>query len=485
MPDRPNIRAGGWLSPFVHLTNNWISLTGVVMVTTATIFWLFLLPTTLRGETENPYIGILAYLAIPAPFFIGLLLVPLGIWVKRRREGRAGVYPPEFPPLHWSNHELRKLTYFFGGATVLNLVIASQVTYGAVNYMDSVTFCGETCHTVMRPEFTAYQNSPHSRVECVKCHIGPGAGWFVRSKLSGVGQVFAVAFNTYPRPIPTPIRNLRPARETCETCHWPQKYAEDRLRVIPKYADDAPNTLTKTVLLMRIGGGNGGFGIHGRHLGPGVVIRYGHSDEARQTIPWVEYNVQGRKKVYAVPDAKPNGFGLAIREMDCMDCHNRPSHGYELPERAVDQSMNSGAISVSLPFARKKAVEILKASYTTRKEAERKIPAAFAKYYQESHPAIWAQRHTEIASSAREVLAIWNRNIFPEMNVTWGKYPINIGHNEFPGCFRCHDGSHNASDGRSISQDCNACHNLLAVDEATPKVLTDLGISDAKTVDAK
>ena len=485
MPDRSNIRAGGWLSPFVHLTNNWISLTGVVMVTTATIFWLFLLPTTLRGEMENPYIGILAYLTIPAPFFIGLVLVPLGVWVKRRREERAGVYPPEFPPLHWSNHELRKLAYFFGGATVLNLVIASQVTYGAVNYMDSVTFCGQTCHTVMRPEFTAYQNSPHSRVECVKCHIGPGAGWFVRSKLSGVGQVFAVALNTYPRPIPTPIRNLRPARETCETCHWPQKYGEDRLRVIPKYADDAPNTLTKTVLLMRIGGGNGGVGIHGRHLGPGVVIRYGHSDEARQTIPWVEYNVQGRKKVYAVPDAKPNGFGLAIREMDCMDCHNRPSHGYELPERAVDQSMNSGAISVSLPFARKKAVEILKASYTTSKEAERKIPAAFAKYYQESYPAIWAQRHTEIASSAREVLAIWNRNIFPEMNVTWGKYPINIGHNDFPGCFRCHDGSHNASDGRSISQDCSACHNLLAVDEASPKVLTDLGISDAKTVDAK
>ena len=485
MPDRSNIRAGGWLSPFVHLANNWISLTGVVMVTTATIFWLFLLPTTLRGETENPYIGILAYLTIPAPFFIGLLLVPLGIWLKRRREGRAGVYPPEFPPLHWSNRELRKLAYFFGGATVLNLVIASQVTYGAVNYMDSVTFCGQTCHTVMRPEFTAYQNSPHSRVECVKCHIGPGAGWFVRSKLSGVGQVFAVAFNTYPRPIPTPIRNLRPARETCETCHWPQKYGEDRLRVIPKYADDAPNTLTKTVLLMRIGGGNGGVGIHGRHLGPGVVIRYGHSDEARQTIPWVEYNVQGRKKVYAVPDAKPNGLGLAIREMDCMDCHNRPSHTYELPERAVDQSMNSGAISASLPFARKKAVEILKASYTTRKEAERKIPAAFAKYYQESYPAIWAQRRAEIASSAREVLAIWDRNIFPEMNVTWGKYPINIGHNDFPGCFRCHDGSHNASDGRSISQDCSACHNLLAVDEPTPKVLTDLGISDAKTVDAK
>jgi hypothetical protein len=399
-PDHSSSRSRAWLSPLVHLSNNWISLAGVVIVTTATVFWLFLLPVTLRGEAASPYIGILVFLTLPIPFFAGLLLIPLGMWIKRRREGRAGLYPPQFPPLHWSNREFRKLVYFFGATTVLNLAIASQLAYGAVNYMESVSFCGKTCHTVMQPEFAAYQNSPHSRVECVKCHIGPGAGWFVRSKLSGVGQVFAVAFNTYPRPIPAPVHNLRPARETCETCHWPQKYGEDRLRVIPKYADDETNTLTKTVLLMRIGGGNRGVGIHGTHLGAGVVVRYGHSDDARQTIPWVEYAIPGRKTEYAAADAKPGGAGLTIREMDCMDCHNRPSHSYDLPERAVDRSMSSGAISASLPFAKKKAVEILKASYTTREDAAQRIPAAFAKYYQESYPAIWVQRQAEVTARA-------------------------------------------------------------------------------------
>ncbi|SPE32118.1 Cytochrome c family protein [Candidatus Sulfopaludibacter sp. SbA6] len=481
-------RGRGWLSPFIYLSNNWISLAGVVIVTTATIFWLFVLPITLRGETKSPYVGILSFLVLPVPFFAGLALVPLGIWLKRKREGRSGIYPPEFPPLTWHNAELRRLVYFVGAATVANIAIASQLSYGAVNYMDSVTFCGQTCHTVMQPEYTAYQNSPHSNVECVKCHIGPGAGWFVRSKLSGVGQVFAVTFNTYPRPIPTPVHNLRPARETCESCHWPQKYGEDRVRIISKYAEDETNSLTKTVLLMKIGGGNNGIGIHGTHLGrrPGeVVVRYGHSDEARQTIPWVEYTADGAKTVYATADAKPDGAGLTMREMDCMDCHNRPSHTYDLPDRALDLAMRDGLISAALPFAKKKALEILKATYSSREDAAQKIPAAFAKYYQDSYPAVWSARRSEVTASAGQVLGIYNRNIFPDMDVTWGKYPLNIGHTDFPGCFRCHDGGHSAKDGKSITQDCNACHNLLAMDEANPKVLTDLGITEAKAPDSK
>jgi hypothetical protein len=479
MPSENSDRIRGtWLSPIIHLCNNWISLAGVVIVTTASVFWLFLLPITLRGETQSPYIGILVFLGLPAPFFMGLILIPLGIWIKRKREGRTGVYPPEFPPLSWNNPELRRLAYFVGVTTVLNLVIASQLSYGAVNYMDSVTFCGQTCHTVMQPEFTAYQNSPHSKVECVKCHIGPGAGWFVRSKLSGVGQVFAVTFHTYPKPIPTPVHNLRPARETCEQCHWPQKYGEDRLKVIPKFAEDETNSLTKTVLLMKIGGGNRGIGIHGTHLGAGVKIRYAHSDEGRQTIPWIEYNGPGGKTVYATPDVKT--AGLPVREMDCMDCHNRPSHSYDLPDRGLDKAMNAGLISPSLPFAKKKALEILKGNYTTRDEAAQKIPAAFEAYYQQSYPAIWSSRQAEVASSAMEVLAVYNRNVFPEMKVNWGAYPINIGHTDFPGCFRCHDGGHVSPDGRSVSQDCSACHNLLAMDEANPKVLTDLGIVESK-----
>ena len=479
-PNRPQNTKRGWLSPIIHLSNNWISLAGVVIVTTATIFWLFLLPITLRGETSNPYVGILAFLTIPGPFFLGLILIPLGMWLKRKREGRRGIYPPEFPPLNWHNRDFRRLVYFVGATTVVNIVIASQLSYGAVNYMDSVTFCGETCHNVMQPEYTAYQNSPHSRVECVKCHIGPGASWFVRSKLSGVSQVFAVAFNTYPRPIPAPVHNLRPARETCETCHWPERYAEDRIRVIPTFAEDEANTATKTVLLMKVGGGNRGIGIHGTHLGPGVVIRYGHSDEARQNIPWVEYNNKGKTTIYATSDAKPDGAGLTMRTMDCIDCHNRPSHQFQLPNRAMDQAMAADLISPALPFARKKGLEILKVNYATRDEAATRIPAAFEEFYQKNYPAVWGQRQAEVTSSAKELLAIWDRNIFPDMDVTWGKYPVNIGHTDYPGCFRCHDGGHNAKNGDSITQDCNACHNILSMDEPNPKVLTELGITQPK-----
>ena len=474
-PNNPNSIGPKWLSPVIHLCNNWISLVGVVTVTTATIFWLFLLPTTLRGGTDNPYVGILSYLTIPVPFFLGLLLIPIGMWVQRRRERRAAMYPPDFPALAWSNPELRKLAYFIGVTTVINIVVASQLSYGAVEYMDSVTFCGKTCHNVMQPEYTAYQNSPHSRVECVKCHIGPGASWFVRSKLSGVGQVFAVAFDTYPRPIPTPVRNLRPARETCEACHYPQKYGEDRVQILPKFAEDEGNTRTETVLLMKIGGGNHGIGIHGTHLGPGVTIRYRPTDEARQEIPWVEYDGPGGRTVYAVKDAKTDG--LAVREMDCMDCHNRPTHTYELPDHGLDNLMDAGLVSASLPFAKKQALEILKAKYASREEAAARIPQAFEKYYQDKYPQIWSARRSDITASALQVLSLWNRNVFPEMKVAWGTYPNNLGHMDFPGCFRCHDGSHAAKDGRSITQDCNACHNLLAVEEKKPKVLTDLGLT--------
>lgn len=468
-----------WLSPFVYLSNNWLSRIGVVIVTTAAVFWLLLLPTSLRGEVSNPYIGILAFLLLPACFLLGLGLIPLGIWLRTRRERHKGIYPADFPPLDFRNVELRRLLAFVALTTVANLIIGSQSIYGAVTYMDSVTFCGQTCHTVMEPEFAAYQNSPHSRVDCVACHIGPGAPWFVRSKLSGVGQVFAVTFNTYPRPIPTPVRNLRPARETCEACHWPQKFGEDRVQVLPKYADDEANTVSYTVLLMLIGGGRTSRGIHGAHLGPGITVEYSPSDESRQTMPRVEYrnSSTGRTAVYLAADAKPDAAGkLPRRLMDCMDCHNRPTHTFELPERAVDHAIATGLISRSLPFIKKTGVELLRKEYRTQAEAAEAIPAGLERFYQQSRPDLFVQRRFEITQSARAILAIYQRNVFPQMKVNWGAYPNNLGHTDFSGCFRCHDDAHAASDGKKITQDCNTCHRLLAMEEAAPKILADLGL---------
>lgn len=466
------------LSPLVHLSNNPLSLAGVAVVTAATVFWIFLLPISLRGEVEHPYIGILAFLLLPAAFFGGLALIPMGICLRRRLEKKAGIYPLSFPPLDLRHAELRRLLSFIVLATAVNFVIATQVTYRAVTFMDTVSFCGQTCHTVMQPEFTAYQNSPHSRVECVKCHIGPGASWFVRSKLSGAGQVFAVMLHSYPTPIPVPVRNLRPARETCEDCHWPQQFGGDRLRVITRFGDDEANAMTKTVLLMHIGGGDGrARGIHGVHLGPGVVIEYAHADAARQTIPWVRYSGGGRAAEFLAAGADAKAVqGLPRRIMDCMDCHNRPTHTFELPERAVDRAMAAGDISPSLPFAKKQSVEILRKPYASGAEAASSIPAAFEQYYKDNHAAVYTARRDEIARSGRAVAAISNRNVFPVMKVSWGTYPNNIGHTDFPGCFRCHDDQHAAGDGRKISQDCGSCHNLLAMEDPSPKILSDLGL---------
>jgi nitrate/TMAO reductase-like tetraheme cytochrome c subunit len=451
-----------------------------VFVTTSTVFWIYLLPTTFGGELSNPYLGILGFLVLPAIFFLGLALIPLGIWWKLRRERERGSYPADFPPLTLRNPDFRRLIVFVAAATFVNIVIGSQLTYGALHYMDSVSFCGQTCHTVMQPEFVAYQNSPHSRVECVKCHIGPGASWFVRSKLSGVGQVFAVAFNTYPRPIPTPVHNLRPARDTCEGCHWPQKYGADRLRVISNYAEDEANSATKTVLLIKIGGaGSGGVGIHGFHMREGVKFEYAHSDEKRQTIPWVRYTgADGKAVEYFAPGVTPEQVkNLPVRLMDCMDCHTRPSHSFDIPERAVNTAIARGDIPAALPFAKKHSLELLKKGYSSREQAAAEIPKQFASIYREQHAEVYGQRRAEVEAAARGVLAIWNRNVFPGMNVTWGVYPNNIGHTDFPGCFRCHDDSHATSDGaRKIGQDCNTCHNLLAMDESDPKILTELGV---------
>ena len=219
-----------WISPLVFLSSNPISLTGVVLVTTATVLWVFLLPTLLQPNTANPYIGIPAFLLLPAVFVGGLILIPIGILLRRRKRRLQGLAVTSIPELRLDSPQLRQLLGFVAVASVANVIIASQFGYSAVNYMDTGAFCGLTCHNVMQPEYTSWVNSPHARVECAECHIGPGASWFVKSKLSGVGQVFAVAFNTYPRPIPTPVANLRPARETCEHCHWPARFTGDQFR---------------------------------------------------------------------------------------------------------------------------------------------------------------------------------------------------------------------------------------------------------------
>ena len=304
----------------------------------------------------------------------------------------------------------------------------------------------------------------------------------MRSKLSGVRQVFAVTFHTYSRPIPAPVKYLRPARETCEACHWPQRFTGDKFVVKTTYKDDEKNTPLTTALLLKVVGRTwqGSVGIHGRHLDEGSRIQYISIDPGRQVIPVVYYtDDKGKTVEYVSTDIQATKQQLAAgehRSMDCIDCHNRPTHAFELPENAVNKQMAAGFISPELPFIRKKAVELLKADYPDRDTAQRRIVEEITAYYRTNYPSVYNSRRSLVQQSAENVANIYLRNIFPSMKMTWGVHPNNIGHNDFPGCFRCHDGTHVSADGQVITNDCTACHNLLAVEEENPKVLTDLGL---------
>lgn len=481
MSERNTFRDWSRLAYF--FSQNFISLLGVVLTTSSAVtliaFWMydFILP-----GPPHPYVGILLFLLLPGFFVLGLLLIPVGIWLRRRKLLASGELPTEYPAIDLKIPAIRSSLLFVALASFLNLMIFGFASYRGVSYMDSTTFCGQTCHTVMQPEFSAYQNSPHSRVECVQCHIGPGAGWFVKSKLSGLRQVYAVTFKTYSHPIPSPVKYLRPARDTCEQCHWPQRFSGDKFILRTNYKEDEKNTPLTTALIVKIGGHtrDGSVGIHGRHLDDGSRIRYISTDDRRQVIPVVYYTDDTGKTVeYISTDIKVTKEQLAKAEkrvMDCIDCHNRPTHAFELPENAVDLRMSRGIIRTELPFIRKKAVELLKVDYPDRGTAKARIEEGITSFYRTSYPDIYNTKRALVEQSANGVSAIYLRNIFPDMKVTWGVHPNNIGHNDFPGCFRCHDGSHTSADGQTISNDCSACHNLLAVQEENPKVLTDLGL---------
>ena len=458
------------------LTRHWLSLLGVALLATALISWLFVLPQQVRGHVDNPYVGILVFLVLPAIFFTGLALVPIGVYLSKRQI-RTGLSEESFD----RKTALRRIAWFFGATTLLNILIGTQVSYRAVKYMETPQFCGATCHT-MKPELAAYQNSPHSRVECVECHVAPGAAGWISSKTSGVRQLIETVLNTSPRPIPSALESNRlvPARETCENCHWPQKFSGARLRLFSKYADDEANTRSETVLLMLVGG-NRISGIHGAHFGPGVHIRFAAADAKRQAIPWIEYRNtdKGEVRHFVTPEAPPDSATkLPQFDMECVDCHNRPTHTFDLPERAMDKALALGEIATGLPYIKKKSVELLKANYATGTEAAAKLPPDLAAFYQQNYPDLYAARSQDIRQAGQAVLAIYNRNVFPDLKVTWGTYPNNLGHTDFPGCFRCHDGSHATADGKTITQDCNTCHEPLAMEEASPEILKTLGIAD-------
>jgi len=458
-----------------------VSFAGAALATVSGLSILALFTSSLFGfEGGGPYVGILAYVLLPGLFVLGLLLMPVGLALARRRRIRlaaTGSSEPKLPILDFNSPRMRTLGLGFVALTTVNVLILAAASYKGLELMDSSQFCG-SCHSVMDPEVTAHDLSPHARVACVACHIGPGASWFVKSKLSGTWQVISVTLGLYPKPIPTPVHNLRPARETCEQCHWPTKFVGDRLEIKTHHDDDAASTPTKTVLLLHVGGSEGvrAKGIHW-HVDPSVKVRY-LADAKREKIEKVELvGADGVRRVYQTkgdpnPDAR-------WRDMDCVDCHNRPTHIYRSPEDEVDAALEAGRIDRALPFARREAVKALRQNYPTREAAMTGIAQAFEDFYSKSEPSRASELRPAIDAAVSELKAIWKRNVWPSMNIQWGTYPSFIGHGGSPpdptkGCMRCHDGDHATADGKVIPNDCDLCHNVLAQDEKDPAILKQL-----------
>lgn len=452
-----------WPPKAPSLIHNWLSLLGLIVAAGSFFAVLCLLAIDFFAQFSNPYMGILTYFV--APFFLitGLILVVAGIIMERRRLVQRGrVALTLFPIIDLNRPRHRKLLGSLGGFAVVFLLLTAIGSYRSYHFTESTQFCGQTCHAVMRPEFTAYQNSPHARVTCTECHIGSGATWFVRSKLSGSYQVYATLFDKYPRPIPTPVKNLRPAQETCEQCHWPQKFYGAVEKVSTHFKYDEKNSPWTVELLLKVGGGDPTHGPVGGihwHMNVANTVEYIAADEARQKIAWIRFtDSKGNTAVY---EAKENKLkpaqlaGASVRRMDCIDCHNRPTHILRSPDEAVDSAMALGRIDPALPSIKKNAVDALAADYRTTAEALENITDLLTKKYASASPAT-------VQRAIAELQKIYQANFFPEMKSRWEVYPNNIGHYEWSGCFRCHDGQHASADGNIISDNCNSCHTIIA-----------------------
>lgn len=450
---------------------NPISMLGAVFALVSFCVILFLLLLDLFSPHASPYMGILAFIIMPSVLVLGLILIPIGMVMERRRRLRSdGEREPRSFYVDLGKPSHRRATMIFLVGSIIFLLATAVGSYRAYEFTESVTFCGQTCHDVMKPEFTAYQNSPHARVTCTECHVGEGADWYVRSKLSGAYQVYATLFDLYPRPIPTPIENLRPAQETCEQCHWPDKFHGSQERVFTHYKTDEENTRWDIRMLIKTGGGSKETGVaEGIHWHMNIAnkIDYIATDEQRQEIVWVRMeDSEGNVREYFNEDNPIEPEEIANHEkrtMDCIDCHNRPTHIFNSPSRAVNKALSTGAIDPSLSSAKRIAVEALIAEeYSTEDSAHIAIEQYIKEAYSDEYPELMETRQDDITRMVSATQNIYSKNFFPHMNVRWDVYPDNIGHFLSPGCYRCHNGRLVSEEGVAISSDCKSCHIILS-----------------------
>jgi nitrate/TMAO reductase-like tetraheme cytochrome c subunit len=446
--------------------NNWITAIGSVIAIGALFSFALLVWMDFTKSGGNPYLGIFTYIVAPIFLIAGLGMIFFGAWAQRRWAIKHAATVPDKWRLDFTNPKQRFRIILFGCGTVAFIMLSAFGSYQTYHYSESTAFCGQVCHSAMNPEFVTYQRGAHARVDCVQCHVGSGAEYYIKAKINGTHQLIAYTLDNYNRPIDTPVKNLRPARETCEKCHWPEKFRGNVEVNFTHFLSDKKNTPFTARMLLHVNKSeaNGPYaGIHW-HVSPTEKVEYFAADPKRQDIPWMRVTnlTDGTARVFRTDAFKGEPPADQIRVMDCMDCHNRPAHVFPTANDSVEKSMALGTLSTKLPNIKRVAVQAMTQKEITTNDAAAKKIADFikAKY---SDPALAA----EVPAAVTEVQRLFASTMFPERKADWRVYPNNIGHKDWPGCFRCHDDKHKTAKGETVrASDCNSCHTILSQGKA-------------------
>jgi NapC/NirT cytochrome c family, N-terminal region len=480
--------AGGSGNP-PHPIYNWLSFVGIVITAsslTAVVF--FALIGALKSGASG--YGGLTLLPPLAGVLIGLCLVLAG-WLRerwRQKHGRHSSFLEKrlLDPLGFVRGAGPVLVGAGLVGATLVLLTAGAGSLAVVEYSESNEFCGQTCHAVMSPEATVYESSPHARIACVDCHIGEGGESFLRAKIGGMRQLWAVATGDISRPIHTPIRNRLPSSQMCESCHERDRFIGYKAITRRYHLSGEEGKPESLLMMVKVGGGNAngpirGAGIH-YHMLTGHRVEYIARDAKRQEIAWVKVtDPDGSAREYANPD-KPvtaeERASLEVRAMECVDCHSRPAHRFASPVQSVEAALASQALSAKLPRIKEAAVRALDGSYETTPAAMAGIAESLLGFYEEESPEVLETGRDEIEKSSEALREIYRRTIFPEMKANWSAHPDNIGHRDSPGCFRCHNDELVDADGEAIFTDCTRCHAILA--QGSEAIETGAAIEDGR-----
>ncbi|MBT3228195.1 MAG: hypothetical protein HOD43_13440 [Candidatus Marinimicrobia bacterium] len=455
------------------VSRNRIGKMGVVLTTSTFLMFIFMEFAWFVGLVTNAYIGLISYLVLPLLFLFGLAMIPLGWKRQQQITGKTGL---ELLSTEFGEDGIKAAitgSHIFktvGILTLINVLFLILASTQTLHFMDEAEFCGTACHSVMNPEWQTYQVSSHANVKCVSCHVGEGAEALFESKLNGLWQMVSVSFNLYERPIPTPVRQLRPARETCEKCHWPEKhYGEQLIKRIHYTNDEIPEALY-TTLSFKVDADmqKERVGVHW-HIARGVKVSYASVDDQRSKIKWVKVDYpDGSSRQFQNKRLNQDTPILEERQMDCVDCHNRATHVYREPEDIVDGFLADGIIPLDLPFIRREALDALQTHSPDKSRGVEQVRKHLFAYYQENYPDIYFSRQVDISNTSDLLAAEYDRYIHPNMNIEWGVYPSQLGHKRDDGCFRCHHENMQDDTGKDVDSDCTVCHDIFAFDSKFP-----------------